>query len=190
MILRVGSIDLETTELTLPGVLLIRPRVFRDERGWFFEPYNEERYQQAGMDVRFVQDNHSCSAKGTLRGLHYQRSPGQAKLLRVTVGKVFDVIVDIRPNSKTFGNWDGIELCAETHEQLYVPVGFAHGFCVLSDFAEVLYKVSAPYDAQEEKTIAWNDPDIGVKWPIHEPVLSGRDRTGEPFTEFIKRVRS
>jgi dTDP-4-dehydrorhamnose 3,5-epimerase len=181
---------LETTELTLPGVILIQPRVFRDDRGWFFEPYNEVRYRSFGIDTRFVQDNHSRSSQGTLRGLHYQRSPGQAKLVRVAFGKILDVVVDIRLDSPTLGKWLGVELSAEKHEQLYVPIGFAHGFCVLSDFAEVLYKVSSPYDAHEEKTIAWDDADIGVKWPISDPVLSGRDKAGEPFADFLKRVRS
>jgi dTDP-4-dehydrorhamnose 3,5-epimerase len=162
--------------------------VFRDTRGWFFEPYNEARYQSVGVSERFVQDNHSRSTKGTLRGLHYQGKPGQAKLVRVAVGRILDVVVDIRPESKTFGKWVGVELGSEHHEQLYVPVGFAHGFCVLSEEAEVLYKVSSPYDASEERTLAWNDPDIGVRWPVESPVLSARDLSGESFSAYRSRV--
>jgi dTDP-4-dehydrorhamnose 3,5-epimerase len=179
---------LETIELDLPGLLLIRPKVFRDARGWFFEPYNEVRYQQVGVKERFVQDNHSRSTKGTLRGLHYQGVPGQAKLMRVAVGRIFDVAVDIRPGSATFGKWASAELGAEHHEQLYIPIGFAHGFCVLSDDAEVLYKCSSPYDASEERTLAWNDPDIAVNWPVENPVLSARDCAGESLAAYRKRV--
>jgi dTDP-4-dehydrorhamnose 3,5-epimerase len=178
----------ETTELNLPGLLLIKPQVFRDERGWFFEPYNEARYSQVGVKDRFVQDNHSRSTKGTVRGLHYQNAPGQSKLVRVTVGRILDVAVDIRPGSATFGKWLGVELEAERHEQLYIPIGYAHGFCVLSDVAEVLYKVSSLYDAKEERTLVWNDPEVGVRWPVESPVLSARDCLGESLAEYRKRV--
>jgi dTDP-4-dehydrorhamnose 3,5-epimerase len=181
---------LETIALELSGLLLIRPKVFRDERGWFLETFEEARYREIGVSERFVQDNHSRSTKGTLRGLHYQGIPGQAKLVRASVGRILDVAVDIRPDSPTFGKWVGVELSAENHEQLFVPIGFAHGFCVLSDVAEVQYKVSAPYDAKEERTIAWNDPDIGVLWPVESPVLSARDCAGESLAAYLKRVRS
>jgi dTDP-4-dehydrorhamnose 3,5-epimerase len=181
---------MEVTELELSGLLLIRPKVFRDERGFFFEPYNLSRYERAGICDTFVQDNHSRSARGTLRGLHYQGKPGQAKLIRVTEGRILDVAVDIRPGSETFGRWTAVELTGDSHEQLYVPVGFAHGFAVLSDSADVMYKVSSVYDAAEERTIAWNDPEIGVDWRIAEPILSARDRAGEAFADFRRRVRA
>lgn len=179
---------MEVTKLELPGVLLLQPRVFLDDRGWFFEPYNQARYRAVGITEQFVQDNHSRSTRGTVRGLHYQRSPGQAKLLTVAFGKILDIVVDIRTDSRDFGRWLAVELDAERHNQLYVPVGFAHGFCVLSDAAEVMYKVSALYDAAEERTIAWNDPDIGVKWPVQDPVLSVRDQAGESLADYRKRL--
>jgi len=153
---------MEIIELPLPGAKLIRPRVFRDARGFFFESYSAPRYREAGMPEDWVQDNHSLSCQGTLRGLHYQSTPGQAKLVRVTRGRIFDAIVDIRPGSPTFGKWHGEEVDAEQHGQIYIPVGFAHGFCVLSELAEVQYKVSTPYDGATECAIRWNDPDIGV----------------------------
>lgn len=179
---------MEVTKLELSGLLLIRPKIFLDERGWFFEPYNEARYHAAGITERFVQDNHSRSSQGTLRGLHYQAFPGQAKLLRVAAGRILDVVVDIRPSSSTFGRWLAVELDGESHEQLYIPVGFAHGFCVLSEVAEVLYKVSTLYDASQERTLAWNDPDIGVKWPVESPVLSARDCNGESLASYRARM--
>jgi dTDP-4-dehydrorhamnose 3,5-epimerase len=168
---------------------LIKPRVFGDERGFFLESFHEPRYRAAGIDVRFVQDNHSRSRKGTLRGLHYQERPGQAKLVRVSLGRILDISVDIRPSSPTFGRWHGEYLDAERHQQLYIPIGFAHGFCVVSDYAEVLYKVSNPYDAETEKTIAWNDPEIGVEWPESAPLLSDRDQKGESFADFARRIK-
>lgn len=180
--------NMEIIELPLNGAKLIRPRLFRDARGFFFESYNQARYAAAGIHESWVQDNHSSSTKGTLRGLHYQSTPGQAKLVRVTRGRVFDVIVDIRPGSSTFGRWHGEEIDAEEHAQLYVPVGFAHGFAVLSDVAEVQYKVSAPYDAATECALRWNDPDLGVAWPLREPTLSPRDQSSESFADFRARV--
>lgn len=180
---------MEVTELPLSGLKLIRPHVFRDARGFFVETYSEPRYREVGIDVRFVQDNHSRSARGTLRGLHYQSAPGQAKLIRVTHGRIFDVAVDIRPDSPTFGKWFGEYLDAEEHLQLFIPVGFAHGFCVVSDAAEVTYKVSTVYDATTEVGLSWNDPDIGVEWPVKEPLLSARDRSAESFREFAQRLR-
>lgn len=180
---------MEVTELPLSGLKLIRPHVFRDARGFFVETYSEPRYREVGIDVRFVQDNHSRSARGTLRGLHYQSAPGQAKLIRVTHGRIFDVAVDIRPDSPTFGKWFGEYLDAEEHLQLFIPVGFAHGFCVVSDAAEVTYKVSTVYDATTEVGLSWNDPDIGVEWPVKEPLLSARDQSAESFREFAQRLR-
>jgi dTDP-4-dehydrorhamnose 3,5-epimerase len=177
-------------ELELPGLKLIQPAVFGDERGFFLETYSAGRYAAAGIDVTFVQDNHSRSVHGTLRGLHYQSQPGQAKLVRVVVGRIFDVAVDIRPGSPTCGRWRGVELDADKHEQLFVPVGFAHGFCVLSDVAEVVYKVSSPYDGKTECSIDYADPDLAVAWPVPKPLLSARDQQAESFAAFRARVGS
>jgi dTDP-4-dehydrorhamnose 3,5-epimerase len=179
---------MEIIDLPLAGAKLIRPRVFRDPRGFFFESYSEPRYRAAGMPEVWVQDNHSSSVQGTLRGLHYQSTPGQAKLLRVTRGRIFDAIVDIRPASPTFGKWHAEEIDAEQHCQIYIPIGFAHGFCVLSDVAEVQYKVSSPYDAAHECAIRWNDPEIGLAWPIAAPILSERDQLSESFSAYKARV--
>lgn len=178
---------MDVQELKLAGVLLISPRVFKDNRGFFVETYQAERYRKAGIEVGFVQDNHSRSAERTLRGLHYQSSPGQAKLIRVGAGRIFDVVVDIRPASATFGQWDAVYLDAEQHQQLFIPVGFAHGFCVVSDMADVIYKVSAPYDAATECGIAYDDPTLGVPWPVSEPILSARDQKAESFIDFARR---
>jgi dTDP-4-dehydrorhamnose 3,5-epimerase len=172
----------------LKGLLLLQPKVFGDARGFFIETYSEPRYREAGIHTTFVQDNHSRSRAGTLRGLHYQAQPGQAKLLRVASGRIFDVAVDIRPDSPTFGQWEGVYLDGEQHQQLYVPVGFAHGFCVISDVADVMYKVSSPYDAATESTINWNDPEIGVVWPVEAPLLSGRDQGGQSFADYRRAV--
>lgn len=180
---------MQVEDLSLPGLKLIRPRVFRDARGFFFESYHEPRFRAAGIDCVFVQDNHSRSVKDTVRGLHYQSSPGQAKLLRVTSGRIFDVAVDIRPDSPTFGKWEGAYLDAEEHAQLFIPVGFAHGFCVTSETADVCYKVTSVYDAATECSIRWDDPDIGVTWPTTTPLLSARDVDAETFKSFADRVR-
>lgn len=181
---------MEILELPLAGAKLIRPRVFRDARGFFLESYSAERYRAAGMPETWVQDNHSLSKERTVRGLHYQSSPGQAKLVRVTRGRIFDVLVDIRPGSPTFGKWHGQLLDAEAHEQLFAPVGFAHGFAVLSEIAEVQYKVSSPYDGAHECSIRWNDAEIGVAWPVSEPILSERDQVSESFASFKARAQS
>ncbi|MES1173854.1 MAG: dTDP-4-dehydrorhamnose 3,5-epimerase [Myxococcales bacterium] len=175
-------------DLELNGLKLIRPEIFGDERGFFLETYSAPRYQAAGIDVPFVQDNHSRSVKGTLRGLHYQSAPGQAKLMRVSLGRIWDVAVDIRPGSKTFGRWQALELDDEKREQLYIPVGFAHGFCVLSDVAEVQYKVSTPYDAKTECALSYADPELNVGWPVTAPLLSARDMSAESFASFRARV--
>jgi|SRR4051812_12629055 dTDP-4-dehydrorhamnose 3,5-epimerase len=179
---------MEIIDLPLSGAKLIRPRIFRDPRGFFFESYSAPLYQKAGMPEVWVQDNHSLSAQDTLRGLHYQSTPGQAKLVRVTRGRIFDVIVDIRPESPTFGRWHGERIDAEDHTQIYIPVGFAHGFCVLSEVAEVQYKVSTPYDGAHECSIRWNDPEIGVAWPVTTPLLSDRDQKSESFADFKARL--
>jgi len=178
----------QVIDLELSGLKLIRPTVFGDERGFFLETYSAPRYAAAGIQVTFVQDNHSRSVKGTLRGLHYQSQPGQAKLVRVSRGRIWDVAVDIRPESPTFGRWHAVELDDQKNEQLFVPVGFAHGFCVLSDFAEVQYKVSSPYDAKTELALDYADPDLKVAWPISSPLLSARDQTAESFASFRARA--
>jgi len=181
---------MKADDLSLSGLKLIRPQVFRDPRGFFLESYHEPRFRAAGVDCVFVQDNHSRSVKDTLRGLHYQSTPGQAKLLRVASGRIFDVAVDIRPDSPTYGRWEGVYLDAEEHAQLFIPIGFAHGFCVMSETADVVYKVSSVYDGATECTIAWDDPDIGVKWPTETPLLSDRDRKGERFSDFTRRKKA
>jgi dTDP-4-dehydrorhamnose 3,5-epimerase len=163
----------DTTEL--PGVLLVTPDVFADPRGFFVETYHEERYARAGMTERFVQDNHSRSARGTLRGLHAQRTRPQAKLVRCIQGLIWDVAVDIRQGSPTFGRWVGAELGADTATQIYVPKGFAHGFAVLSGTAEVEYKCSDYYAPQDQFTIRWDDPQLAVAWPLKDPLLSAKD---------------
>jgi dTDP-4-dehydrorhamnose 3,5-epimerase len=171
--------------LPLAGLLAITPRVFADGRGFFLESYREAMYREAGITEHFVQDNHSRSARHTLRGMHFQRSPGQAKLVRVVSGTIWDVAIDIRPGSPTFGRWHAVELDAESHRQLFVPVGFAHGFCVLSEVADVLYKVSSPYDATTEAGFAWDDPAVAIPWPTREPILSARDREARPLAEVV-----
>ena len=165
----------------LEGLIHLAPTVHSDERGFFVETYSREAYREAGIAADFVQDNHSRSLRGTLRGLHYQRRPGQAKLIRTVRGRIWDVAVDIRPSSPTFGQWEAVELDDQSHGQLYLPVGFAHGFCVLSDVADVVYKVSAPYDPREERGIAWNDTALAISWPCDEPNLSARDQANPPL---------
>jgi len=160
----------------LEGTYIIEHDVFGDERGFFLESYNSRKFEDAGIKLNFVQDNWSRSIRNTLRGLHYQVNPGQAKLVRVVSGEVFDVAVDIRHGSPTFGQWDGCYLSAENKRQFFIPVGFAHGFCVISDSADVMYKCSDFYSPTDERGVIWNDPDIDVKWPLKgEPVLSKRD---------------
>ena len=180
---------MKVIDLELNGLKLIQPAVFGDERGFFLETYSAPRYQAEGITVGFEQDNHSRSVKNTLRGLHYQSSPGQAKLVRVSFGRIWDVAVDIRPESPTFGRWQAVELDDQKREQLFVPVGFAHGFCVLSDFAEVQYKVSTPYDATTECGLSYADSDLNVAWPVTQPLLSARDQQGESFASYRARVR-
>jgi len=174
---------MEVIELRLPGLKLIKPKVFKDDRGFFIESYNEERYHQNGITTHFVQDNHSCSQKHTIRGMHFQTTPGQAKLIRVAQGVIYDVAVDIRPDSPTFGQWEAVTLNGEEHHQLLVPIGFAHGFCVLSDTAHVLYKTSSVYSAATEKGFRWDDPSIGILWPTNTPIVSERDLKAPLFKE-------
>ena len=167
----------------IPEVLIIEPRVFGDDRGFFFESFNQRQFEQAiGRSVNFVQDNHSRSAKGVLRGLHYQIKQPQGKLVRCSQGAVYDVAVDLRQDSPTFGEWVGVELSADNKRQLWVPEGFAHGFVVLSDTAEFLYKTTDYYAPEFERCIIWNDPTIGIKWPQQQaPALSGKDQQGSLF---------
>ncbi|MEO8796376.1 MAG: dTDP-4-dehydrorhamnose 3,5-epimerase [Polyangiaceae bacterium] len=162
-------------ETSLPGVLLIEPRVFGDARGFFFESFHQERYAKAGITQPFVQDNVSRSAKGTLRGLHFQEPKGQGKLVFVTQGSVFDVVVDVRKGSPSFGESFGVELSDENHKQLWVPAGFAHGFCVTSDLADFAYKCTSYYAPEHERAILWNDPALAIAWPASVPTLSPKD---------------
>jgi dTDP-4-dehydrorhamnose 3,5-epimerase len=167
---------------TLPEVLVIEPRVHHDPRGFFVESYHAPRYREAGIDVTFVQDNQSRSVKGTLRGLHWQVEPhAQAKLVRVVDGAILDVAVDVREDSPTFGRWAAVTLSSENFRQLFVPVGFAHGFLVLSERADIEYKCSDVYDPAAERGLMWNDPALGIAWPIDDPILSERDRTHPPL---------
>jgi len=173
----------------IEGLILVQPRVFQDDRGFFFESYHQPRYQALGINVTFVQDNHSFSRQGTLRGLHFQTSPGQAKLVRCVRGRIWDVAVDLRPNSVTFGQWQAFELDSQSHHQLFIPVGFAHGFCVLSEEAEVLYKCSSIYDGTTESGLAWDDPELAVAWPVTNPVISVRDQGNESFAAYRSRLK-
>lgn len=166
---------MKVTETRLPGVLIIEPKVFGDQRGFFLETFQAERYREAGIDLPFVQDNHSRSQRGVLRGLHFQRTRPQGKLVSVSRGAVYDVAVDINPESPTCGQFVGVELNEENHLQLWVPPGYAHGFCVLSDVADFQYKCTDLYFPEDEGGLIWNDPEVGIPWPIDEPQLSAKD---------------
>ncbi len=172
-------------ETALPGVLIIEPRVFGDERGFFMETWNAEAFRGAGLDLSFVQDNHSRSSAGVLRGLHYQLTRPQGKLVRVTAGAVYDVAVDLRRSSAHFGRWVGVELSAENKRMLWVPPGFAHGFLTLSDGTDFLYKCTDVYAPADERCVAWDDPEIGIAWPLGSlvPQLSAKDRQGVPLAQ-------
>lgn len=165
----------------LSGPILLEPRVFGDERGFFFESFQRRAYEAVGVGADFVQDNHSRSTAGTVRGLHFQEVPGQPKLVRVTRGRAWDVVVDIRRSSPTFGHWESFELDDERHLQLYIPVGFAHGFCAVSDVVDFVYKVGSYYDPATERGVAWDDPDLAIPWPVPQPLVSDRDRTNPPL---------
>jgi dTDP-4-dehydrorhamnose 3,5-epimerase len=164
------------TQTPLSGVLLLQPRVHHDARGFFLESYSARTLAEHGIDDLFVQDNQSRSSRGVLRGLHYQVNPGQVKLVRVLSGAIFDVVVDIRHDSPTFGQWFGETLSADNHLQMYIPIGFAHGFCVLSDTADIAYKCSTFYSPPDERGLAWDDPEVGIEWPVTDPLVSERDR--------------
>ena len=173
----------------LPGVIVVEPRVHRDDRGFLLESYQATRYRENGIPASFVQDNHSSSVRGTLRGLHAQLAPqAQAKLLRVIEGEVYDVAVDARVGSPTFGRYVGEVLSAQNHHQLFIPEGFLHGFCVISERAQVEYKCSALYTPECEIAVAWNDPEIGIRWPVEEPVVSTRDAAALPLADLLERL--
>ena len=170
-------------ETSLPQVLVLEPRVFSDARGFFLESYNEKVLAEAGIHVRFVQDNHSYSVRNVMRGLHYQVNSTQGKLVRVVVGEIFDVAVDLRRSSPTFGKWFGVTLSAENHRMLWIPSGLAHGFLVNSEGAHVLYKATDFYAPESERTIVWNDPELGIEWPLGSvPILSAKDCQGTSFS--------
>ena len=173
-----------TTEL--PDIVLVEPRVYEDARGFFFESYHKQLFEEQKISLEFVQDNHSRSKHGTLRGLHYQIRQPQGKLVRVILGEIYDVAVDLRKSSPTFGKWMGLNLSAKNKKQLYIPPGFAHGFYVLSEWAEVLYKASDYYAPQWERTLLWNDTKVNISWPLpenEEPLLSSKDAAGIPFEQ-------
>jgi dTDP-4-dehydrorhamnose 3,5-epimerase len=179
---------MKVERLALDGLLLIRPSVFRDERGYFFESHSQSRYADAGLTATFVQDNVSYSIKNTLRGLHFQIPKAQGKLVSCLQGAVFDVVVDIRAKSPTFAQWCGVTLTAESGEQLWVPPGFAHGFCVLSDHALFHYKCTDYYDKTSERAVAWNDTNIGIRWPTMAPLLSAKDAAAPTLASLDKSL--
>lgn len=174
---------MKVEQTKLEGVLLVTPNVFGDDRGFFMETYNREKAVELGLPGEFVQDNHSKSSYGVLRGLHYQTPQWQGKLVRTVAGEIFDVAVDVRHGSATFGEWVGFYLNAENKQQLYVPEGFAHGFCVTSDSAEVVYKCTSLYAPEQEGSLLWNDPEIGIKWPLDKPLLSSKDEQGQRLAQ-------
>ncbi len=173
---------MQVTRSDIPEVLIIEPRVFADARGFFKETYQRNRFADVGIAAEFVQDNVSRSRRGTLRGLHFQIRHPQGKLVQALSGRIVDVAVDLRRNSPTFGKWTAVELSDENHRQIYVPPGFAHGFCVLSESADIFYKCTDYYYPEHERTLLWNDPAVGIRWPLEvEPILSEKDRRGTPL---------
>jgi dTDP-4-dehydrorhamnose 3,5-epimerase len=176
-------VSVRRIETEIPDLVLLEATAHGDERGFLLESFREDLWAEHGVAGPFVQENHSRSAKGILRGLHFQTSPGQAKLVRCVRGAIWDVAVDMRRDSPTYKRWEGIELSDENHRQLFVPVGFGHGFCVLSDLADVAYKLTSVYDPETEAGIRWDDPDVGVEWPVKDPQLSERDETAPLLSE-------
>jgi dTDP-4-dehydrorhamnose 3,5-epimerase len=175
---------IRTISTSLPGVVILEPRVFGDERGFFLESYNEKTFAAVGIAERFVQDNHSSSGRNVLRGLHYQIKPPQGKLVRVVEGEILDVAVDVRRSSPKFGLWEAVRLSSENKRMLWIPVGFAHGFRVISEKAQVLYKATDYYAPQHERTLAWNDPDLKIQWELDaEPIVSAKDQRGAALRE-------
>ncbi len=177
---------MQTQELSLLEVKKFTLKTYADERGFFRETFRSFPYSALGITCDFVQDNHSMSKRGVIRGMHFQRSPGQAKLVTVVCGKIFDVVVDVRSTSPTFGKWEGVMLDGALGEQLWIPVGFAHGFCVLSEEAHVCYKVSSLYNENEEQTFSYNDPFVGIEWPCEDPLLSEKDRRAKSLQEVVQ----
>ena len=179
--------SIEITPTALEGVLIITPKVFGDERGFFQETYHADKFAELGLPTNFVQDNHSRSKRGVVRGLHYQdmRAP-MAKLVRCTAGRLLDIAVDLRVGSPTFGKWVGVELAEDNHRQLLVPVGFGHGFVVLSEYADLQYRCTNFYAPETEGAVLWNDPAIGVDWNVEEPILSARDQQAQTLAEYLK----
>jgi dTDP-4-dehydrorhamnose 3,5-epimerase len=170
----------------LPGVIVVEPQVHADARGFFIESFHAARFAELGIAVDFVQDNQSRSTRGILRGLHYQLRRPQGKLCRVARGEVFDVMVDLREGSPTLGAWCGLALSDQNHRQVYIPPGFAHGFCVISDWADFIYKCTDYYDPSDQHAVVWNDPDLGIEWPINDPILSEKDQNGKSFRDAAK----
>lgn len=178
---------MKKTETSLPSVLLLEPRVFGDDRGFFLESYNEREFAELGIQERFVQDNHSYSARNVLRGLHYQLPQPQGKLVRVITGEILDIALDLRESSSTFGKWESFRLSGENKRMLWLPPGLAHGFRVVSETAHVFYKTSEFYAPEHERTVAWNDPSLKIDWQLDgEPILSGKDQRGMPFSNCPK----
>ena len=176
---------MKVSESRLKGVYLIKPRIFEDSRGFFYQIYNRDRYQGQGIEVEFVQDNYARSTRGVLRGMHYQIKRGQDKLVWVPEGEVFDVVVDLRKDSPTFGQWDGYTLSSKNKHQLFVPAGFAHGYCVISETADFMYKCSNLYFPEDEGGLIWNDPKVGIEWPIEDPILSEKDQNNPPLEKVV-----
>lgn len=170
----------------LEGLYVFTPRVFRDARGFFYESYNAELFEQEGLNTRWRQDNHAASRKGTVRGLHFASGEGQIKLIRCTRGAIWDVVVDIRPDSPTLGEWEAVELTEENQKQFYIPVGFAHGYAALTEGAECQYKCSEVYRPAVETEVLWNDPDIGIVWPVDHPIVSERDQKSQRLRDYLK----
>lgn len=182
------QIKIESTHLN--GVVVLVPEVFQDSRGFFMETYRDDQFQEMGLPTKFVQDNHSGSVKGTVRGLHFQWEPPMGKLMRVTLGTAFLVAVDIRKGSPTLGKWVGVTASAENHRQVWAPAGFARGFCVLSEHAEIQYKCTGLYNNKGESGILWNDPAIGIEWPVENPILSDKDRKAQTLEQWLATSNS
>jgi dTDP-4-dehydrorhamnose 3,5-epimerase len=178
----------EKTEIR--DLLIITPEIYKDDRGFFTESYRKDKFTEFGLDLEFVQDNHSRSSKGVVRGLHFQWEPAMGKLMRVTQGSAFLVAVDIRFNSPTLGTWIGVEATVENRKQVYAPAGFARGFCVLSEFAEIQYKCTGIYSNNAESGILWNDPAIGIQWPVENPILSKKDEVAQTLAEWLQKQES
>jgi dTDP-4-dehydrorhamnose 3,5-epimerase len=185
--MEVHGVRVQIVSTPLPDVVVIEHEVFQDERGFFMEAFKADQFRELGLPDAFVQDNHSGSSQGVLRGLHFQWDPPMGKLMRVTYGSAFLVAVDIRPGSPTLGQWFGLVVSAENRKQIWAPAGFARGFCVLSDRAEILYKCTGIYNARGESGILWSDPRIGIVWPVSEPVLSEKDRKAQTLAEWLAR---